>query len=336
MQAFKIVYIAFFLLLASACTETDYGLVIGTIEKETVTEYVEVEPEIEIWVDSFTQVGAFDDMDILWVIDGSCSMISHHPQLVKGVEAMMGNLPGDVNWRLKMITAGDSTWITQSNLFPLTRGDDIDDAIYMLNDLPSDGGEAGFGAVKNYVETDTYAQTWMRPDAALLTVFVSDEPEQSGIDVSDFIWWYENRRTTGFMASIVNLPEAESVCPFTTGPTHIGQEYIDATEHFNGAVVDICNPDWATAVEDATQEIEPYEDYELQHIPYKNTIAVFVNQEPFYEWHYNSWENRIYFDELPEEGALVEMAYAVKKYSWIHGHQIEMTPDNLKNNNLSP
>ena len=59
MQAFKIVYIAFFLLLASACTETDYGLVIGTIEKETVTEYVEVEPEIEIWVDSFTQVGAF-------------------------------------------------------------------------------------------------------------------------------------------------------------------------------------------------------------------------------------------------------------------------------------
>ena len=53
---------------------------------------LEVEPEIELWVESFTQVGAFDEMDILWVIDGSCSMNSHHAQLLLGVEAMMNNL----------------------------------------------------------------------------------------------------------------------------------------------------------------------------------------------------------------------------------------------------
>ena len=333
MQVFKYIAIAFGLLLLTSCADQEYGLVIGTTETEVVVEYVEVEPEVEIWVESFTQVGAFDEMDILWVIDGSCYMNSHHSQLVKGVEAIMNNLPTDVNWRLKMITAGDHSHIVQSTLFPLTRGDDIDDAIDMLNDLPYDGGEAGFGAVQNYIKSDPYAQTWMRHDAALLTVFVSDEPEQSGIDVSDFVWWYENERNSVYMASIVNLPTAESICPYNTGPTTIGQEYIDATIYFAGAVVDICNPDWATAVEDATQEIEPIEEYYLAHIPYEVTIVVFVENSKFKDWHYDSATNMVKFDVMPLEGELVEIAYAVKEYNWIENHAIEV---DVNNSSASP
>jgi len=336
MTAFKYILMCTALLMVASCADTDYALVTG--KTETITEYVEVEvePEIEIWIESFTQVGAFDEMDILWVIDGSCSMNAHHTQLLAGVEAMMNSLPTDVNWRLKMITAGDNTYPVQSTLFPLTRGDDIDDAIDMLNDLPYDGGESGFGAVENYVKTDTYAQTWMRDDAALLTVFVSDEPEQSGITVNDFTWWYEGQRNSVYVASIVNVPAAESVCAYTTSVSTIGQKYIDATNYFGGVVVDICETDWATAVTDATQEIEPVEDYKLAHIPYEHTIVVFIEGVPNSDWHYNSGENRIYFDVMPLEGEHVEMAYAVKEYSWISNHSIEIDAQSLKNNNISP
>ena len=329
MQVFRFFLIITALFAITSCTDTDYGLVIGTTETETIIEYVEVEPEIEIWIESFTQVGAFDEMDILWVIDGSCSMNSHHAQLLLGVEAMMNNLPTDVNWRLKMITAGDNTYPAQSTIFPLTRGDDIDDAIDMLNDLPYDGGESGFGAVENYIKSDAYAQTWMRPDAALLTVFVSDEPEQSGIDVTDFTWWYEGVRNSSYIASIVNVPASESVCAYTPSSSTIGQAYIDAAIYFGGAVVDICNPDWATAVEDATQEIEPIEDYKLKHIPYENTIVVFVETAPFADWHYDASENRVYFDVMPLEGELVEIAYAVKEYGWITNHSLEVDINNF-------
>ena len=263
-------------------------------------------------------------MDILWVIDGSCSMNAHHTQLLAGVEAMMNSLPTDVNWRLKMITAGDNSYPQQSTTFPLTRGDSIQDAVDMLNDLPYDGGEAGFGAVQNYVKTDAYAQTWMRKDAALLTVFVTDEPEQSGIDTSDFTWWYENQRNSVYIASIVNVPAAESVCHYTPGPTTIGQKYIDATYYFGGVVVDICESDWATAVEDATQEIEPVEDYMLTHIPYEKTIIVFVEGVVFTDWHFDAADNRIYFDTMPLEGELVEMAYAVKEYNHIKNHTVDL------------
>jgi hypothetical protein len=64
MQVFRLFAILVGILALSSCSETDYGLVIGTVEKETIIEYVEVEPEVEIWVESFTQVGAFDEMDI--------------------------------------------------------------------------------------------------------------------------------------------------------------------------------------------------------------------------------------------------------------------------------
>jgi len=333
MQVFRIFLIIAALFALTSCADTDYALVIGATETETIVEYVEVEPEVELWVDSFNQVGAFDTMDILWVIDGSCSMNSHHTQLVAGVEAMMNSLPTDVNWRLKMITAGDNTYPVQSTRFPLTRGDTIQDAIDMLNDLPPDGGEAGFGAVQNYIKSDAYAQTWMRDDAALLTVFVTDEPEQSGIDTSDFTWWYEGQRNGAYMASIVNVPTAESICPYNTNSTTIGQKYIDATNYFGGVVVDICELDWATAVEDATQEIEPVEDYMLTHVPYENTIIVFVESVVFTDWHYDPSDNRVYFDTMPLEGEHVEMAYAVKEYGWIVNHEAAL---DIKNSPVNP
>ena len=112
MQVFKFICAVFILLTMASCADQEYALVIGTTETETIIEYVEVEPDTEIWIDSFVQVGAFDEIDILWVIDKSCSMQQHDASLLDGVEAMMNNLPTDVNWRLKMITAGDRDWET--------------------------------------------------------------------------------------------------------------------------------------------------------------------------------------------------------------------------------
>ena len=143
MTVFKSVLAACGILLMTSCTTNlDYVLHgTGPGETETIIEYVEVEvevePEVDIWVDSFTQVGAFEEIDIVWVIDKSCSMNTHNASLLDGVAAMMNSLPIDVNWRLKMITAG--SWATQATTFPLTRGDTPQDALDMLSQLPYDG-----------------------------------------------------------------------------------------------------------------------------------------------------------------------------------------------------
>tara|TARA_Y100000310_G_scaffold337843_1_gene425953 strand:- start:137 stop:1153 length:1017 start_codon:yes stop_codon:yes gene_type:complete len=338
MMVFKnLISAAGILLMTSCITTIDYGLNAPVVEeKETIIEYieVEVEPEVDVWVDSFTQVGAFDAIDIVWVIDKSCSMNSHNTSLLAGVEAMMNSLPIDVNWRLKMITAG--SWALQATTFPLTRGDTPQDALDMLSQLPSDGTEAGFDAIKEYVLTDAYAQTWLRYDAAFLVVFVSDEEEQSTILVNDFISWYDKFRKGSYAASIINVEGANSVCAYPPSSIMTGFKYMEATNYFGGNVIDICESDWATAVEEATNEIEPYEDYALTHYPFADTIAVFADGEVYYDWHYELWDNRVYFDVIPEDNVHVEIGYAVEKYNYIIDHKIEIDLVPVKEINLSP
>ena len=92
-------------------------------------------------------------------------------------------------------------------------GDDIVDAENMLATLTAAPWEEGFNSTYEYIVNNPYASTWMRSDAALLVVFVSDEEEQSNYEypaVSDFLGWYQSQRMGSvFIASIVNLEASE-------------------------------------------------------------------------------------------------------------------------------
>ena len=285
-------------------------------DQRTIVETIVIEPKSEIWVDEFEQVEDFDKIDIIWVLDRSCSMTSINQTLLDSIETMMDALPTDINWRLKMITAGTAWTTLQPDTFPLTRGDILSDAEQMLNALPGDQGEEGFDALRNYVSINEYARTWLRPGAAMLVVFVSDEEEQSdnSVTVGDFTRWYESYRSTVFLASIVNIPRDESICDPPPASFNVGGRYIEAAENFEGEVVDICLDDWSLAVRQATNQMKPIEFYELTHEPYVESIIVYVDGEVSYDWHYNDVQNMIEFTVVPPSFAEVRMAYLVKQY----------------------
>ena len=267
----------------------------------------------EVWVDSFVQEKSFEKIDVLWVIDRSCSMLPHDVRLTSGVEAMMNAMPSDVNWRLKMITAGS---VAQSTMFPLTRGDTAVDAINMLRDLPNDGGESGFDAIYDYITSDPYGATWLRPDAALLTVFVSDEEEQSAFTSSSFLSWYSLTRPANFLSFIGNVNDADSVCPYTVHSQMLGQKYMDAVNTLGGVIVDICEPDWSPGVSEATDKIVPLDLVSLTHIPHESSIRVFIDGSLLAgtEWTYDSSLNEVVLSEIPDGGSFVEVAYTIKYY----------------------
>ena len=312
MTAFRIFVVFLFSMFVGCDNNFDY-VIHGQGEKE----YIVTEPDADIWIQSFTQPADYDHIDILWVIDGSCSMMQHKSSLLTGIEVMMNSLPTDVNWRLKMITTGDGRAVPQPQTFPLTRGDTIQDALDMYNALPPDGMEKGFSAIFNYITLDAYAQTWLRPDAALLAVIVSDEEEQSTMSAVDFQAWYQGIRPNTFLSFIGNVQAKDSVCAFAPRPADVGMKYMNAVNYFLGTIVDICESDWSPGVEDATQKIEPFDEIELDHEPYKKTIAVFEDGAPMdtAKWTYIEADNLIEFDPIPPNGALVEVSYAVKYYN---------------------
>jgi hypothetical protein len=322
-----------FLSVFFACTQ-DYAVITGKKETivvtetetvvETVTEEVVVEVEVPvyievevpvnegvIWIDSFTQHMSIDGIDILWVVDRSGSMNRFNAELLAGVEAMLLALPVS-DWRLVMISA-DPTRAVTSTEFPLVPGDDIDDAAAMLATLTSAPWEEGFNSVYQYINHNPYSATWMRPDAGLLVVFVSDEEEQSDAEypaASDFISWYGSLRMGSvFMASIVNQEGATSLCDWPPSPIDVGDRYMEATNLLGGVIVDICDTDWSPGVTDATHSVEPVEYVELTHKAEPDSIRVFINGALNHDWLYQESDNTVYFTTIPTAGQLVEIGY---------------------------
>ena len=318
--------------LFSGCQQPDYAIITSGEKNETVyvevevpgdTQYIEVEIptyiEIEvpvehgdIWIDSFTQPMSIDGIDILWVIDRSGSMSRYNTELLDGVQAMLSALPTS-DWRLVMISADPNRSIA-SNEFPLVPGDTVADAEAMLNTLTSAPYEEGFNSVYEYMTLNPYSTTWMRPEAGLLVVFVSDEEEQSYVEYpspSDFLSWYQTQRMGSvFMASVVNQDSSTSLCDYPPSPIDVGDRYMDATNVLGGTIVDICDEDWTPGVTDATHSVDPYESKKLTHVPDPaTTIRVFINGALNHDWYYNSSDNTIYFTVIPSAGDLVEIGY---------------------------
>ena len=294
-------------------TESVTETVIVTEEIE-VPVYIEVEVPVnegEIWIASFTQHMSVDGIDILWVIDKSGSMSRYNDELLAGIEAMILALPVS-NWRLVIISA-DSTDSVMSTEFPLVPGDTIIDAERMFNTLPMGPWEEGFNSVYEYIIHNPYSSTWMRPEAGLLVVFVSDEEEQSDVEYpspANFLSWYGSLRMGSvFMASVVNLEPSISLCDSPPRPLDVGERYMEATGVLGGIIVDICDSDWSAGVTDATHSVDPYENIVLSHKAEVDSIRVFINGSLNYDWYYQESDNTVYFTIIPNAGQLVEVGY---------------------------
>mgnify|MGYP003642296141 CR=1 FL=1 len=317
----KILLIILFVLIG--CRDAEYALIYKdpTVVEVEVPVYVEVEvevgtptEEVEVWIDSFVQVTAVDGVDIIWVIDRSGSMNIHESNLMAGIEAMMHALPAG-GWRLVMIST-DPDEAAVENQFPLVTGDDILDAEDMFSLMGTGTEESGFDALYTYIEDNPYSSTWMRHDAALLVVFVSDEDDQSTIMATpnEFLDWYVARRFGNvFLASIVNVDPADTVCTSTYPPDYTGERYMEATSHIFGTVIDICSDDWSAGVNDATVQIEPITTIELTHEPVPETIRVFVSGSLYPDWTYDAARNSVDFSVVPTGGNLVEVGYVIKQ-----------------------
>tara|TARA_B100000287_G_scaffold36989_1_gene34031 strand:- start:4377 stop:5420 length:1044 start_codon:yes stop_codon:yes gene_type:complete len=294
-------------------TETVVETVYETVYEEIeIPVYIEVEVPAnpgEIWVDSFIQPQSVDGVDILWVIDTSGSMNAYDEELLAGIQAMLLALP-ESGWRLAMLS-NDPGEASIESQFPLVPGDDILDAENMYHNMGRGHREEGFDAAYEYLMNNTYAQTWLRYDAALLVVFVSDEEEQSDDHfptVDGFISWYQGLRGgSTYLSSVVNLDPSESLCNPST--YNAGYRYMQATNHFMGQIIDICSEDWSAGVVDAARRLEPHEHIQLTHEPIEESIRVFINGALNYDWTYSSSDNTIYFTIIPGGNDLVEVGY---------------------------
>jgi len=276
--------------------------------------YVPGDPVIDdVWVERFEQPEPFNGIDIVWVLDKSCSMYDDEEEVLSGIDTMMNALPVGGSWRLNMISIDPQQSVTEAQ-FPLIPGDDAGDAWDMYQNIPDSVREQGFLSIHDYMMLNPYSHTWMRDDAALLVVFVSDEEEQSQNFfplADDFIDWYTRQRPNVYLASIIHDtpgPSYATDCRYSV--IDYGERYLDATDLLGGVVIDICTSDWSMGVQEASMNIQPHERWELTHVPLDHTIVVFVDGVLFNDWMYNPTDNAVEFVVIPPGGSHVEIGYA--------------------------
>ena len=236
-------------------------------------------------------------------------MNANWSQVILGVEQMMLALPTNISWRLEIIPTDPNRARTLQS-FPILPGDSLQTAQNHLQNNVQGYFERGFDAVKSYITQNEDGLQWMRPNVALLIVFVSDENDQSSQSSSQFNTWIQYQRSEVFVTSIVNVDTATSMCPTDYSYFDIGTEYIDTATYFSGLVIDICQPDWSHGVGQAMQQVHLIDEIQLDYTPVDiDHIEVLVDNIVWTDWSWDQVNNKIIFSVMPPEGSIITVSY---------------------------
>lgn len=293
----KIIYL---LLMGAVGCSADYSIVTGHVE-----EVQEIHPS-DVHVDSFIQPSKPEQIDVLVLLDTSCSMNDNYTQVSTGVELLRNDLnavTNDYNIAFINTSLRDPYFVgTFDNTSPII------DFIIAPWTLGGDTIEAGFSALYDFTNSMPESVTFFRETADKLFIFVSDEEEQSGIPTNVFADWLKSEFSgvQRDVVSIVTVPDSE--CEFTDYSSNVGYKYIELAQHYGKDGIDICS-DWELWLSNSTFLVGPVDFIKLTYTPVEDSIKVYIDRFETEQWEYDEETNTVNLFRKPAEGSLVEAAY---------------------------
>ncbi len=169
-----------------------------------------------------------------------------------------------------------------------------------------------------------YCMGWnaefIRDDAVLEVVFVSDEEDQSSAGVTfyqDFFRSIKGFANTGLFHAHAIVGDSGGGCSSADGAADAGERYIDLANLVGGKVKSICDNDWAAILEDLGNIAFGLKvQFFLSRPPIVDTITVEVDgQNCTTGWSYDEAANAILFENpgpcMPQEGQEIVIDYDV-------------------------
>lgn len=248
---------------------------------------------VQTRTDRIVQV-TIPSVDVLWVIDNSCSMQDEQNSLTNNFPAFMDYFVGsgldyhvgvvstdmdDTSHNGKLRTASGDKWIDESTNNPTN-------AFTTMANMGTSGSgnEQGIGAGYAALELkrDTYNSGFLRDSAAMHAVVISDEEDHTNGDpvtVNEFIGYLQGLKSSPSMvtwSSIVNEPG----CCSGFGDEAPGTKYIDVTNAVGGILWPITNNSWDSVLEQlGVQASGLKREFFLAQIPVPDSVQVWVEHE---------------------------------------------------------
>lgn len=279
-------------------------------------------------VEEVTVIAPPAQLDVLFVIDNSCSMAEEQALLQSDGPSLFAYFLGsgidyhvgvtstdtqDTTMAGVLGTLGLPGWIDESTVDPT--------AVFAgMVDLGTNGfyDERGRDAARMALDTlrDTRNAGFWRDDAALHIVFVSDEQDQSSEGLYDFRAWLLGEKLAGEVQvhAIVGIPGVSCMASDTPG-----FDYIALADSTGGATYNLCDSDWAAFMDGIGFDATGWErSYLLLHEADPATLAVtaelddgsMLTFDPS-SWTYDPATLTVFFggSEVPPPGSVVRLAY---------------------------
>jgi hypothetical protein len=261
----------------------------------------------EEWV-----VPADPPSDIIFYVDQSGSMSDDQDRLATNFSTFITELASYSNdWQIIVITA-DSGCNAHGGVL---RPGMLDYESRFQSAVSSGGGfwtEAGLTLTAEAVDKTDPGECnygFLRPEAMLHIIMVSDEPEQSS---SSWTWYMDKVIAKKGSSANVKFSAIAGDYPGGCATADAGDGYYQPVMATDGVFLSICS-DWATPsnlsmLAAASVQVAAFE---LAATPAPSTIHVYVNGvERLTGWHYDEADNTVFFDEgIPDEGDTVRVTY---------------------------
>ncbi len=282
---------------------------------------------------TFTQE-YFDEVDVLWVVDNSCSMGEELQQVRDNFASFVGEFVNlGLDYHLAVVTTDmdnptHSGRIQGSVVTPASSDPETEFLTYIDQGSSGSGSERGFDATQAALTEPLLSGAnagFFRDDAALAVIVVSDENDQSGVSSSSFASWMLGLKSDSSMVSFSAICGDRGLgCLEWVGTDTLqangGDAYIDVTEDTDGFFASICTSDYDEA---------------LQHLSLTAagmTVSFLLDREPanlseivvevegaaiaydvYDGWSYQTDTNAIIFhgDAIPGPGDTVYVSYPI-------------------------
>ena len=259
--------------------------------------------------DVFLQLEA-SEVDVLLAIDNSCSMQPYQEELAQNFDTFLTYFEeGDVDYRLGVVTStitsvSPNDYCSQADIDAIPAGGQLvgtADGPTVITPSTPDGAavfaeivdvgtcgagfeagiESAYRALTGPV-SENYNDGFIRDDAYLSIIFVSDEQDFSPLKVNDYINGFREvkgaREREVFNASSLVITDLDECSSAQQQAGAVGTRYIDVAEQTGGVVGSICAQDFASIVTELSLASSRLTDtFYLTKLPDVATLSIYVN-----------------------------------------------------------
>ena len=263
-------------------------------------------PQTEVVIDYFVQPSKPESLDVLVVLDTSCSMRDDYEKVAIGMDILRGDIePLTYDYQMAIINS------SLSGIYYVGVYDSDTSSIDFLLGPPllsMDSIEEGFRSHYQFATSTTEGLMFLRPEVPKLYIYISDEDEQSFIPVGVFKEWLDEYHSDTQYDIIAIAIKEDSDTSCSPGASHVGHKYDALSQFFNKRSIDFCG-DWQLALADSSFLLSEVTYMQLGRFPIDETIVVYQDGVKEEMWYYLPTTNTVYFEFDIQESAIIKIGY---------------------------